>query len=142
MIVVKAGGGEGLDMEVVVADVAEIVKQGQRVVLVHGGSHETNVISEKLGHPPRFVTSISGHSRPSHWNPRRSVRPCLSKITPSCSSKLHCTAASRCRPRVLTAPPALITRCQGTSLPSGSALSAHPTVLAARRSLTMAAIWP
>ena len=32
------------------------------MVLVHGGSHETNIISEKLGHPPRFVTSISGHS--------------------------------------------------------------------------------
>jgi acetylglutamate/LysW-gamma-L-alpha-aminoadipate kinase len=62
MIVVKAGGGEGLDMQAVVADVAEIVKQGRQVVLVHGGSHETNVVSEKLGHPPRFVTSASGHS--------------------------------------------------------------------------------
>jgi acetylglutamate/LysW-gamma-L-alpha-aminoadipate kinase len=49
-------------MQAVAADVAEIVKQGQQVVLVHGGSHETNVISEKLGHPPRFVTSVSGHS--------------------------------------------------------------------------------
>jgi acetylglutamate/LysW-gamma-L-alpha-aminoadipate kinase len=62
MIIVKAGGGEGLDMEAVVTDVAELVKQGEQVVLVHGGSHETNVISEKLGHPPRFVTSVSGHS--------------------------------------------------------------------------------
>jgi acetylglutamate/LysW-gamma-L-alpha-aminoadipate kinase len=62
MIVVKAGGGEGLDVEAVVADVAELVRGGERVVLVHGGSHETNVISEKLGHPPRFVTSVSGHS--------------------------------------------------------------------------------
>ena len=62
MIVVKAGGGKGLDTEAVCADVAELVAQGEQVVLVHGGSHETNVISEKLGHPPRFVTSISGHS--------------------------------------------------------------------------------
>jgi acetylglutamate/LysW-gamma-L-alpha-aminoadipate kinase len=62
MIVVKAGGGEGLDTEAVVSDVAELVRQDEQVVLVHGGSHETNVISEKLGHPPRFVTSISGHS--------------------------------------------------------------------------------
>ena len=61
MIVVKAGGGEGLDMEAVCTDVAELVKCEQ-VILVHGGSHETNIISEKLGHPPRFVTSISGHS--------------------------------------------------------------------------------
>jgi len=61
MIVVKAGGNVGLDMEAVCADVAELVQQGDKVVLVHGGSHETNVISEKLGHPPRFVTSVSGH---------------------------------------------------------------------------------
>ena len=62
MIIVKVGGGEGVDTESVVADVAELVKQGRQVVLVHGGSHETNIISEKLGHPPRFVTSVSGHS--------------------------------------------------------------------------------
>lgn len=62
MIIVKVGGGEGVDTESVVVDVAELVKQGRQVVLVHGGSHETNVISEKLGHPPRFVTSVSGHS--------------------------------------------------------------------------------
>lgn len=61
MIVVKAGGNVGLDMKAVCADVAELVQQGEKVVLVHGGSHETNVISEKLGHPPRFVTSVSGH---------------------------------------------------------------------------------
>lgn len=62
MIVIKAGGGAGLDAAAVCADVAELVAAGQQVVLVHGGSHETNTISEKLGHPPRFVTSISGHS--------------------------------------------------------------------------------
>jgi acetylglutamate/LysW-gamma-L-alpha-aminoadipate kinase len=62
MIVVKAGGGKGIDVASVCADVAELVKQGELVVLVHGGSHETNVISEKLGHPPRFVTSLSGHT--------------------------------------------------------------------------------
>ncbi len=62
MIVVKAGGSEGLDMVAVCRDVAAIVQQGEQVVLVHGGSHETNVIAEQLGHPPRFVTSVSGHS--------------------------------------------------------------------------------
>jgi acetylglutamate/LysW-gamma-L-alpha-aminoadipate kinase len=61
MLVVKAGGGEGLDMEAVCTDIAEQVAQGEQVVLVHGGSYQTNVISEKLGHPPRFVTSVSGH---------------------------------------------------------------------------------
>jgi acetylglutamate/LysW-gamma-L-alpha-aminoadipate kinase len=61
MIVVKAGGNVGLDMGAVCNDVAHLVDKGEQVVLVHGGSHETNVISEKLGHPPRFVTSESGH---------------------------------------------------------------------------------
>jgi acetylglutamate/LysW-gamma-L-alpha-aminoadipate kinase len=62
MIVIKVGGGEGVDTESVCLDIAELVKQREQVVLVHGGSHETNVISEQLGHPPRFVTSVSGHS--------------------------------------------------------------------------------
>jgi acetylglutamate/LysW-gamma-L-alpha-aminoadipate kinase len=62
MIVIKVGGGEGVNTEPVCQDVAALVKQGEQVVLVHGGSHATNVISEKLGHPPRFVTSVSGHS--------------------------------------------------------------------------------
>jgi acetylglutamate/LysW-gamma-L-alpha-aminoadipate kinase len=61
MIVVKAGGSKGLDAEAVCADVAAQVARSQQIVLVHGGSHETNVVSEKLGHPPRFVTSVSGH---------------------------------------------------------------------------------
>ena len=61
MIVVKIGGVEGLGVEPLCADVAHLVGNGEQMVLVHGGSHETNVISEKLGHPPRFVASVSGH---------------------------------------------------------------------------------
>lgn len=72
MIVVKAGGNGIVDMEAVCIDIADLTRQGEasrvpgraqspgRIILVHGGSHETNVISEKLGHPPRFVTSVSG----------------------------------------------------------------------------------
>jgi acetylglutamate/LysW-gamma-L-alpha-aminoadipate kinase len=41
-------------------DVARLVAAGERIVLVHGGSHETNVLATALGHPPRFVTSVSG----------------------------------------------------------------------------------
>jgi len=61
MLVVKIGGVEGLGIEPLCADVAHLIRNGQQVVLVHGGSHQTNVISEKLGKPPRFVTSVSGH---------------------------------------------------------------------------------
>lgn len=61
MIVVKIGGNQGVDANAICADVAELARNGEKIVLVHGGSHETNVISQKLGKPPRFVTSVSGH---------------------------------------------------------------------------------
>src|SRR5512140_1473224 len=60
MLVVKIGGAQGVNLDAICADVAQLVKQGQPVVLVHGGSAETNDISTRLGHPPRFVTSTSG----------------------------------------------------------------------------------
>jgi len=62
MIVVKVGGGVGIDYDALCADIAELWRAGQRLVLVHGGSHETNLLAERLGHPPRFVTSPSGYS--------------------------------------------------------------------------------
>lgn len=62
MIVVKVGGGAGMDYDALCADVAELWRAGQRLVLVHGGSHETNQLAERLGQPPRFVTSPSGFS--------------------------------------------------------------------------------
>lgn len=61
MIVLKIGGSKGADHEAICRDVAERVKAGDPVVVVHGGSHETNELSEAMGHPPNFVTSVSGH---------------------------------------------------------------------------------
>lgn len=61
MIIVKVGGSEGIDLDAVCQDIADLHKSGQPIVLVHGGSHETNVIADKLGHPPVFVTSVSGY---------------------------------------------------------------------------------
>ena len=60
MIVVKVGGSEGIDLDAVCRDIASLVQEGQQLVLVHGGSHRTNVVAEQLGHPPEFVTSVSG----------------------------------------------------------------------------------
>jgi len=61
MLVIKVGGGEGINYDYICEDVAEIIKRGVKVILVHGESHEANVLSEKLGKPPRFVTSVSGY---------------------------------------------------------------------------------
>jgi acetylglutamate/LysW-gamma-L-alpha-aminoadipate kinase len=59
-LVVKIGGSEGIDLDACCADIAALWQAGQRLVLLHGGSGETNRISAQLGHPPRFVTSVSG----------------------------------------------------------------------------------
>ncbi len=60
MIVVKAGGGEGIHYESVCDEIAALQQAGTRVLLVHGGSHLTNTLAESLGVPPKFVTSPNG----------------------------------------------------------------------------------
>ena len=37
------------------------IKENTNFILVHGGSAETNLLSEQLGKPPRMVTSVSGY---------------------------------------------------------------------------------
>lgn len=60
--VIKLGGGEGIDPARTIAGIAERVARGERIVLVHGGSHETNELGRSLGRPPRFIESPSGHT--------------------------------------------------------------------------------
>jgi len=57
MNVIKVGGSQGIDYDALCRDLT----QYERFILVHGGSGKLNEVSTKLGHPPRFVTSISGH---------------------------------------------------------------------------------
>lgn len=60
IIVVKLGGTEGVDFSAISQDVVALTGEGQKLVLVHGGSAEANALGEALGRPPRFVTSASG----------------------------------------------------------------------------------
>jgi [amino group carrier protein]-L-2-aminoadipate 6-kinase len=62
VIIVKVGGSLGIDYDAVSADIAALWKAGKKLVLIHGGSAETNRVAELLGHPPKFVTSPSGYS--------------------------------------------------------------------------------
>jgi len=62
MLVIKIGGAEGINHDAVADDVATLVKQGRRLVVVHGGSALTNQVATALGHPPQFVTSVSGYT--------------------------------------------------------------------------------
>ena len=51
MIVVKVGGSLGIDYDALCNDVAALWKQGQKIILVHGGSAETNRVAEVFGTP-------------------------------------------------------------------------------------------
>ena len=62
MIIVKVGGSDGINYDAVCNDIADLWLSGQKLILVHGGSSETNRIAELLGHPPKFVTSPSGYT--------------------------------------------------------------------------------
>ncbi len=69
--VVKLGGTEGVDFSAVCADAAELLKQGNRLVFVHGGSAEASALGEALGTPPRFITSPSGYT--SRYTDRKTL---------------------------------------------------------------------
>ncbi len=58
MFVVKIGGSDAIDYEAFLEDLAG----HENWILLHGGSHELDRISEELGHPPRFVESVSGYT--------------------------------------------------------------------------------
>ena len=62
MIVLKIGGSEGINYDYIADDVAALVKEGQPLIVIHGGSALTNQVAAQLGHPPQFVTSVSGFS--------------------------------------------------------------------------------
>jgi acetylglutamate/LysW-gamma-L-alpha-aminoadipate kinase len=71
LLVVKAGGAEGVDFSAICTDAAGLLAQGQRLVLVHGGSAEASALGEALGWPPRFITSPSGYT--SRYTDRRTL---------------------------------------------------------------------
>jgi len=59
-LVVKIGGGAGIAISNIVQEIAQCVSDGQRIVLLHGGSDLTTTLSQTLGHPIRMITSPSG----------------------------------------------------------------------------------
>ena len=60
MLVIKLGGSRGIDTEAFVADLAAVVRGGERVVFVHGGNKELDNLCERLGIPVRQMTSATG----------------------------------------------------------------------------------
>jgi acetylglutamate/LysW-gamma-L-alpha-aminoadipate kinase len=71
MHVIKVGGSAGNDYDALCDDLAALHAAGTPLILVHGGSAETNRLGEATGHPPRFVTSPSGFT--SRYTDRRTL---------------------------------------------------------------------
>lgn len=84
--VVKLGGTEGVDFAAICADVAQLLRDGQRLVLVHGGSAEANALGEALGVPPRFITSPSGYT--SRYTDRKTLEIFLMAVNGKVNSLL------------------------------------------------------
>jgi len=61
-MVVKYGGRAAGDMDAFSADVAEVFRSGQQVIIVHGGSTEIDRLAARLGVPMRSMTSPDGLS--------------------------------------------------------------------------------
>lgn len=59
MIIVKIGGGKGINLKGTIQDLAEL---NESFIIVHGAHAVRDGIAEKMGHPTRVVTSISGYS--------------------------------------------------------------------------------
>src|SRR5215216_7359538 len=84
--VVKLGGAEGMHFSAICKDAAESWKQGQQLVLVHGGSAEANGLGEALGVPPRMITSPSGYT--SRYTDRKTLEIFLMAVNGKVNSLL------------------------------------------------------
>ena len=58
--VIKIGGARAVDPAGAVADIAERVDAGERIVIVHGGSTAVDDLLEALGESPEYVTTPRG----------------------------------------------------------------------------------
>ncbi|EMA25947.1 acetylglutamate/acetylaminoadipate kinase [Haloarcula amylolytica] len=59
-VVIKVGGARAVDPAGALADVASLVADGERVVVVHGGSTKVDETLERLGVEPEYVETPSG----------------------------------------------------------------------------------
>ena len=86
MIVVKLGGTEGVDFSAICQDAAELICQGKKLVLVHGGSSEANALGAALGTPPKMITSPSGYT--SRYTDRKTLEIFLMSVNGKVNSLL------------------------------------------------------
>ena len=61
ILVTKVGGGAGVNLDAVCADVAALAASGQPVVLIHGTSAAADALAQRAGVTVRQLTPPSGH---------------------------------------------------------------------------------
>jgi [amino group carrier protein]-L-2-aminoadipate 6-kinase len=86
VIIVKLGGTEGVDFSAICNDAVEMLKQGNKLVFVHGGSAEANSLGEALGAPPKMITSPSGYT--SRYTDRKTLEIFLMAVNGKVNSLL------------------------------------------------------
>ena len=59
MMIVKIGGGEGINVRGIVEDLAEVAEP---YVVIHGANTVRDEIAVKMGNPTRVVTSVTGYA--------------------------------------------------------------------------------
>lgn len=84
--VVKLGGTEGVDFSAICKDAMELLKQGKKLVFVHGGSAEANALGEGLGTPSKMITSPSGYT--SRYTDRKTLEIFLMAVNGKVNSLL------------------------------------------------------
>ena len=60
MILVKIGGGEHINTEYICEDIATLVQNGEKIVIIHGANFVRDELAEKLNIPTKIITSPSG----------------------------------------------------------------------------------
>jgi acetylglutamate/LysW-gamma-L-alpha-aminoadipate kinase len=59
MIIIKIGGGDGINIEGIVADLASIT---EKFIIVHGANALRDRLAEELGRPKQVLTSVKGYT--------------------------------------------------------------------------------
>jgi len=60
-IVIKLGGGEGVNPQPLLQELPQLLARGHRIVLVHGASAAANALADQAGLDRRQIQSPSGH---------------------------------------------------------------------------------
>lgn len=60
LYIIKLGGSAGINHAAAIIDIADLVRRGEQVVLLHGCSFAADQLAGELGEQVRYVTSVAG----------------------------------------------------------------------------------